>query len=198
MYVMTLLLTIKHMSTYNYDAMVEMVWKEKADQIFAENNIAKRTFRKDPDPEYTKMSEWAHGKILHQYLKDLRLKHTHIGNESGQAWTKNIVIMMAKKKAQGTSKWFPDYIITIPTASSYVTLYIELKKARGVNGGLNGSTIDPEQVEWHDRLNNTIGSFAIFCHWSNEAIAWVDKFMNIFHNISDLEAFNLWQKKELK
>lgn len=56
------------------------------------------------DREYRKLSETAHGKLFHQYLKANNIKHTHIGNEAGQAGTTNIIIMMAKKKAQGTSK----------------------------------------------------------------------------------------------
>lgn len=180
------------MSTYNYDAMVEMIWKEKTDQIFADNNIAKRTFRKDPDPSYTKMSEWAHGKILHQYLKEIWLEHTHIGLEAWQSWTKNIVIMMAKKKAQGTAKWFPDYIVYTDTDSWSLTIYIELKKSRWVNWWLNWSKISEEQIEWLNFLKNIPFSYANICHGSIEAIAFVDEILAKHKNLSLQESLESW------
>lgn len=64
--------------------------------------------------------------------------------------------MMAKKKAQGTSKGFPDYIIQIPLKIGYISLYIELKKAKSIIGGLNGSSIDPEQIEWQELLCSSV------------------------------------------
>lgn len=67
------------MANFSYEQMVEMVGRERADEIFAKNGVQKKLKnQKDPHPEYTKLSEGAHGKLLHQHLNKLGLKHTHI------------------------------------------------------------------------------------------------------------------------
>lgn len=181
------------MSNYSYETLVEMMWRERADELFAKNNVEKKLDKKkDPHPEYTKLSEWAHGKLFHQHLKKLWLKHTHIGNEAGQAGTKNIVIMMSKKKAQGTSKGFPDYVILIPSGKHNIMLLVELKKARGVMGGLNGSTIDEEQITWIQELTSTVGVFAHICHGSDEAIDLVDEYIAEYMNLTPKEVLLKW------
>lgn len=66
------------MSGYSYENMVEMVGRERADEIFAKNGVQKKLKnQKDPHPEYTKLSEGAHGKLLHKHLDDLGIKHHH-------------------------------------------------------------------------------------------------------------------------
>ena len=101
--------------------------------------------------------------------------------------------MMAKKKAQGTSKGFPDYVIKIPILNNlFISLHIELKKARGVMGGLNGSTIDDEQLKWQQTIRSSVCCFSEFCHGSDEAIAMVDDFVQRFKTMGPEEAFNEW------
>lgn len=50
---------------------------------------------------------------LAQWLRLNKYKFAHIGNESGQAGTHNIIKMMAKKKRMGVSPGFPDYCIVL-------------------------------------------------------------------------------------
>ena len=177
---------------FSYEQTKKIFWEEKATELFKQ---AWLTIRKKSDPkdrEYIKLSEWAHWKLLHNYLKNIWIKHTHIWNESWQWWTKNIIIMMAKKKASWVSKWFPDYLIYIPTLESHIQLCIELKKTRWVNGGLNGSEISDEQIWWQNLHNDTICSYSHFSHGSNEAIELVEEYISKFKNKTIMACVEDW------
>lgn len=67
---------------------------------------------------------------------------THIGNESGQSGTVNIVAMMKKKKRLGVNKGFPDYILLARCRDGHAKPFaIELKRTEG-------SRTTPEQKQW--------------------------------------------------
>ncbi len=195
--VMTLFFNYNYKMWLSFAKTKEIFWKEKATEMFNSAWISIREKWDPKDSQYRKLSESAHWKILHQYLKDIEINHTHIGNEAWQSWTKNIIIMMAKKKAQWTSAWFPDYLISIPTLEWYITLCIELKKARWVNWGLNGSEIKKDQIEWQKIHNRTLCTYTRFAHGSNEAIEIVDEFIKEFINKSDKECLYIWQTRSL-
>lgn len=164
---------------YNYKQSIEMFWQEKADELFEKNNISKwrvvMSEEERSDKDYRKMSESAHGKALHKYLKWLNIKHTHIGNESWQMWTKNIIIMMAKKKAQWVSKWYPDYHILLKKPDRNISVHIELKKAKWVKWWLNWSVVSEEQLDWIKELNKVKDWHAKICHWYKEAIQFINE-----------------------
>ncbi|MBB1554609.1 VRR-NUC domain-containing protein [Candidatus Gracilibacteria bacterium] len=71
-----------------------------------------------------------------------------------------------KNTLEGVSKGFPDYCIILKRGS---LLFIELKKARGKRGGLNGSKISPEQTAWISQLGNIDNVGAFFAHGYEEA-----------------------------
>ncbi len=171
--------------SYSYKQSVELFGKAKADTLFHIAWVSKE----DPKPwrkakpkivkPYIKLSEYEHWKLLHKYLVQEWIKHTHIWNEAGQSWSRNIVIMMAKKKASGVSKWYPDYIVYPMIDWEYITVYIELKKARWVKWWLNWSTISEEQTDWIDFLSQTKWSYATICHWFDEAVEYLDSLQKI-------------------
>ena len=59
------------------------------------------------------------------------LEFSHIGNESGQAGTRNIVIMMAKKKRLGVRRGIPDFFVAFRSESGNLSsLWIEMKRQK--------------------------------------------------------------------
>lgn len=117
----------------------------------------------------TENQEW---EALANWLRVKKYKFTHIWNESWQRGTRNIIIMMARKKRLWVSKWFPDYCIILKRGS---LLFIELKKSRWPQGWLNGSVISEEQIEWVEKLNEVPNIQAEICHWAKESIELIER-----------------------
>jgi hypothetical protein len=190
---------------YSYKQSIEIFWQEKADSLFDSAWISKeknkpwgksKPIEKLNSAEYIKLSEYWHWKLLHKRLKSKWIKHTHIWNEAGQSWSKNIIIMMAKKKAQWVSKWYPDYHIILDMKWYKISLHLELKKARGVKWGLNWSTISEEQIDWIEELWWIPFSHWAIVHWSDEAIKYVDSIINIYECLDMDIAFIKWKTYE--
>ena len=191
--------------SYSYKQSIELFWQEKADQLFESAWVSKEAWKpgRKPKPkreltekEYIKLSEYEHWKILHKYLKSEWIMHTHIWNESWQSWTKNIVIMMAKKKASWVSKWYPDYKIYIPFAEWKVTLAIELKKAAWVRWWRNGSKFSEEQAEWLNSLQDTAMTWVSMCQWSDQAIDLVEDMVESLIDKTMEETIEIWKNRE--
>ncbi len=110
---------------------------------------------------------------LAKWLWANKYSFTHIGNESGQRGTKNIVLMMAKKQRLWVSKWFPDYCVILKRGS---LLFIELKRKKRVlkswKLGKSPSVVSEEQQQWVAELNTIPNVQAEVCYGSEEAI-WV-------------------------
>lgn len=118
-------------------------------------------------------------KALANWLRLNNYKSSHIWNESGQSWTRNIIIMMKKKKAMWVSKGFPDYCICLKRKS---LLFIELKRQRPIwkSGKLlkSPSKIMQEQLEWQSELNNVDNVACEICYWADDAIKTILKYEN--------------------
>ena len=114
---------------------------------------------------------------LANYLRLNNYKSTHIWNESAQSWTKNIIIMMTKKKRMWVSKWFPDYCIIL---KRWALLFIELKRQRRKLKSwklwASPSVISPEQVEWIKELNALPNIWAEIAYWSEDAIRIIEEY----------------------
>ncbi len=114
--------------------------------------------------------------ILANYLRANQYIFTHIGNESWQRGTKNIVLMMAKKQRLWVNKWFPDYCIVLKRWS---LLFIELKRKKRIlkNWKLwkSPSVISKEQKKWIAELNKIQNIQAEICYWSDEAIRVIER-----------------------
>lgn len=160
---------------YSPKQLREMMWDDKANTLLKDINYDEslhkpwRKAKPKIEKDYIKLNEYEHWKIFHKFLVKLWVRHTHIWNEAWQSWSKNIVIMMAKKKASGVSKWYPDYVIYPIVNWKKYTLYIELKKAKWPQWWLNWSSISDEQVEWIEFLNWVEWSGAYIAHWYKEA-----------------------------
>ena len=176
----------------SFEKTKEIFWEQKAIEMFNQAWVQIKRKSTTEEKEYRKLSESAHGKILHKFLQERWINHSHIGNEAWQWWSKNIIIMMSKKKAQWVSKWFPDYFIYIPTLQYHIQLCIELKKARWINWWLNWSEISEEQLQWQRTLSNTIWTFYHFAHWSDEAISIVQNYIERFKNKTMMAALTEW------
>lgn len=109
--------------------------------------------------------------MLSVYLKSLRYTFTHIANESGQAWTLNIIKAMKKKKKLGVSRWFPDYCVI---AKNWVLVFIELKRQRKVlkdwSLGAAPSKISDEQSFWIEELNKLDNVYAYVAYGYQDAL----------------------------
>lgn len=184
-----------------YKQTVEMLWEEKANQLFESHWISKwrikMTDEERQSKEYLKMTEDAHWKIIHNWLDSKWIFHSHFWNESWQSWSKNIIIMMAKKKALWVKKWFPDYYIRIPTMDLYVNLYIELKKAPWKQWWWNWSTFKIEQAECLNELNKVPLTWVALCQWSEQAMNLIEDMISKLNNKWILELIKLWQEREI-
>lgn len=186
---------------YSYKEACEILWVEKADSIFNSTWVSKwrqkLTEEEKKSKEYIKLTEDAHGKIFHKWLEERWIKHTHIWNEAGQSWSKNIIIMMAKKKALWVSKWFPDYIVYIPFREWYATVYIELKKAPWKQWWWNWSLFKEEQAWWLDKLQRVPFTWVWLCQWSEEAINLIDDILKTLEDKDLKETLEIWEQRNI-
>lgn len=117
---------------------------------------------------------------LATWLRLNKYKFAHIWNESGQNGTKNILIMMAKKKRMWVSPWFPDYCIVLKRGS---LLFVELKRQRQKlkNGNLwsSPSNVSNEQKEWVEILSSLDNNMACISYWWQDAVKQVLYFENL-------------------
>lgn len=184
---------------YSYKQLVEMFWKEKADQMFDTAWVSKwrqkMSEEEKKSKEYIKLTEDAHWKIIHRYLDELWIPHSHVWNEAGQSWSKNIIIMMAKKKALWVSKGYPDYFIYIPFKNWHVTLVVELKKAPWVQWWWNGSTFKIEQAEWLNKLSSVPFTWTALCQWSEQAIDIINDMIEELKDKTLLEVLEIWNNR---
>ena len=158
--------------------------------------------------EYINLSEYEHAKLFYKWISRVypKIKMTHIWNESGMRWGKEVMIAAIKKKAQGLSSWFPDYIIYLPTSipikflSSqldgfiHIPMYLELKKALWVKWGYNGSSCSEEQKNWLNHLLSSISIITI-AHWSNDAISQTTKYLDDIAKFTSVNELCLYINK---
>ena len=184
---------------YSYKEAVELFGQDRADDLFHRAWVSKWRVKLSEEEkkanEYIKMTEEAHCKIFHNWLKDNNLFHSHFWNESWQSWTKNIIIMMAKKKAMWVNKWFPDYYIRIPTLDSYVNLYIEIKKAPWKQWWWNGSLFKTEQAECLNELQKIPFTWVSLSQWSEQAINLVEDMIETLDDMTINEILELWNNR---
>ena len=146
----------------------------------SKENLARLEKGLDPIPDEDQEAEALNSRlldllVLEEHLEDDTvpgiLEYSHNGNESGQRGTKNIVAMMAAKKRRGVRKGNPDYWIAIRNdLGEKSLLWIELKKVKGPNGGLNGSEISEEQDRMIRVLHSIPNVAAHFAHGHEEAL----------------------------
>ena len=112
------------------------------------------------------LSEYDEQKILVKWLRDNKIKCASSGNGFALN-TQDNVMYMAKLKASGLSKGFPDLEVFIGNGKS---LYIEMKRKKG-------GVVSEEQKKWIIWLNDN-GYFAKVCHGADEAIEYVRGFID--------------------
>lgn len=112
------------------------------------------------------LSEYDEQKILVKWLRDNKIKCASSGNGFALN-TQNNVYYVAKLRATGLSKGFPDLEVFIGNGKS---LYIEMKRKKvGV--------VSEEQKKWITWLNDN-GYSAKVCHGADEAIEYVRGFID--------------------
>ena len=112
------------------------------------------------------LSEYEHQKIFVKWLRDNKIKCASSGNGFALN-TQDNVMYMAKLKASGLSKGFPDLEVFIGNGKS---LYIEMKRKKG-------GVVSEEQKKWITWLNDN-GYSAKVCHGADEAIEYVRGFID--------------------
>lgn len=108
--------------------------------------------------EYNKnISEHAHAVLFANWLRANNYFFHHSPNETHtKSWSQK-----RKNTLEGVASGFPDYCIILKRGS---LLFIELKKARGKKGGLNGSKISDAQKSWIENLAKIENVAAFFAH----------------------------------
>lgn len=109
------------------------------------------------------LSEYEEQKNFVKWLRDRKIKCSSSGNGFCLD-TKNNIYYMAKLKATGLSKGFPDLQVFLGKGK---TVFIEMKRKKD-------STLYEEQKEWINWLNNN-GYKAYICYGADEAIAAIKK-----------------------
>lgn len=102
------------------------------------------------------------------------LKWSHVANETGVAspW------VQARKSAQGMEPGVADYFFAIRNdRAELATVWIELKKARGPQGGLNGSEISDAQRSFVEVMHQFPNTAAHFAHGSDELIEILESYI---------------------
>ena len=117
-------------------------------------------------------SEHIESVLFSDWLKKNGYRFTKSPNETfTKSWNQK-----RKNKSEGVSPGFPDYTIILKRKS---LLFIEMKKERGKKGGMNGSVISDEQVEWVNALDDVPNVSACFAHGNKEAVEIVKRFESI-------------------
>lgn len=112
------------------------------------------------------LSEYDEQKILVKWLRDNKIKCASSGNGFALN-TQDNVHYVAKLRASGLSKGFPDLEVFIGNGKS---LYIEMKRKKG-------GVVSEEQKKWITWLNDN-GYSAKVCHGADEAIEYVKGFID--------------------
>lgn len=112
------------------------------------------------------LSEYDEQKILVKWLRDNKIKCASSGNGFALN-TQDNVHYVAKLRATGLSKGFPDLEVFIGNGKS---LYIEMKRKKG-------GVVSEEQKKWINWLNDN-GYSAKVCHGADEAIEYVKGFID--------------------
>lgn len=112
------------------------------------------------------LSEYDEQKILVKWLRDNKIKCASSGNGFALN-TQDNVHYVAKLRATGLSKGFPDLEVFIGNGKS---LYIEMKRKKG-------GVVSEEQKKWITWLNDN-GYSAKVCHGADEAIEYVRGFID--------------------
>ena len=186
---------------YWYKQSVEMFGKEKADELFDRAWVSKwrqkMSEEEKKEKEYIKLTESAHSKIIHKYLDDLWYKHNHSPNEAGLSWSKYVIIAQAKKKAEWTSAWYPDFHILLPFKYWYINLYIELKKAPWKQWWWNWSTFKIDQANWLNELDKVPFNFVSLCQWSEQAMNLIEDMIEKLKDKTINEVLELWRDRDI-
>ena len=108
------------------------------------------------------LTEHQHAELLAHWLRANNYRFHHSPNETfTKSWRQK-----RKNTLEGVSAGFPDYCVILKRGNC---LFLELKKSRGKNGGLNGSKITDAQKAWIDDLGNCPNVFAFVAHGFEEA-----------------------------
>lgn len=117
--------------------------------------------------------------VFADWLRAMKIPHTHIANEiGGSTRTTKLRAMKAKRMGQTAGVW--DYEIFIPVKNidgeieAYQEIRIELKRRRG-------GTVSPAQREWEE-IYEMAGIPCQVCRGAEEAINFVKSMEKSIHD----------------
>lgn len=184
---------------YSYKKLVNIIWKDRADKIFEwinkwkVNEVDEEKNYKD----YINMTESEHSKLIHKRLVDKWITHNHSPGEAWLSWSNYVIISQARKKAEGTSKGYPDLHILIPYKEWLVNLFIELKKAPWVRWGMNWSKLSIEQAEWLNKLSRVPFNWTSLSQWSKQVFNLVDSMIDMLKDKTTKQVLELWESRDV-
>ena len=125
-----------------------------------------------------KTTEHEEQKTVIEYCNAKRIPVIAIPNAQALSFLDRKLAMkiMAKLKAEGLAKGFPDLLIPIVTNKG--GLFIEMKSKTGI--------ISPEQKDWINHLNNN-GYQACVCFGADNAINVIDDYLSFFPKAKDMK-----------
>lgn len=103
-----------------------------------------------------------------------------LGYKSGGKWVQNWGVIKSRA-AQGIRPGLPDLLIFVSSVDKKrkIPVFVEMKKPKGVRGGLRGSHILPEQIEFQ-KLCEESGTPHQVCYGFTEA---KDFLLKIHHEL---------------
>lgn len=112
--------------------------------------------------------------VFADWLRAMRIPHTHVANEvGGSSKTARVRAIKVKKMGQSAGVW--DYEIFVPVKNidgdidAYQEIRVELKRKRG-------GTVSEAQKKW-GKIYGLAGIPCAVCHGADEAIAFVEAIM---------------------
>ncbi len=125
--------------------------------------------------------------VFADWLKAMRIPHTHIANEVGEQ-TKSTKLRAIKAKRMGQTAGVWDYEIFLPVTNidgeidAYQEIRVELKRK-------SGGTVSPAQKEW-GKIYEMSGIPCAVCKGAEKAIEFVQNIQNVIEWRDDYEQKN--------
>jgi hypothetical protein len=114
-----------------------------------------------------KLTEYEECKIFANYLREQWLRFSHIPNST---WTPSWW-QRTKNKLLWVSSWFPDYVVIVPWAENDLLIWVEMKVVWWWK-------VSDNQKARIRSISKCWLNIAV-CKWSQEAISYIQTFINI-------------------
>ena len=119
---------------------------------------------------------WSEAHEQSQLVRWLELnnyKFTAVPNDTfTESWS-----VKNKNKALWVRPWMSDLIVLLKNKPA--VLFLEMKKAKWPNWGMNGSVVSQFQLGWQEEINKVPSCQYSIAHWFTEAKELIERLENV-------------------